>query len=87
MFSLRNIPTILICEDLAAVRKAAAAFASPAGDNGRTDELAIGPSIAEDIPAPQMLITKRVGIKKAVDMPLRYIVAGNRFVSGKPTAE
>jgi DNA-3-methyladenine glycosylase len=33
-------------------------------------------------PAPEVLITKRIGIKKATDMPLRYIVRGNRFVSG-----
>ena len=32
---------------------------------------------------PRVLITKRIGIKKAVEMPLRYIVAGNGFVSGK----
>jgi len=32
---------------------------------------------------PQVVITKRIGIKKAVEKPLRYIVAGNRFVSGK----
>jgi DNA-3-methyladenine glycosylase len=32
--------------------------------------------------APKTLITKRIGITKAADMPLRYIVAGNRFVSG-----
>src|ERR1700719_1300276 len=39
--------------------------------------------IADDgIPPPEVLITKRIGIKKAVEMPLRYIVAGNRFVSG-----
>ena len=39
--------------------------------------------IADDGTAPpEVLITKRIGIKKAVEMPLRYIVAGNRFVSG-----
>jgi len=32
---------------------------------------------------PEVLITKRIGITKAAEMPLRYIVAGNRFVSGK----
>jgi DNA-3-methyladenine glycosylase len=40
--------------------------------------------IADDGSAPpSVLITKRIGITKAADMPLRYIVAGNRFVSGK----
>ena len=40
--------------------------------------------IADDgAPPPEVLITKRIGIKKAVEMPLRYAVAGNRFVSGK----
>src|SRR3954471_20655904 len=39
--------------------------------------------IADDgEPAPEVLITKRIGIKKAADMPLRYIVLGNKFVSG-----
>ena len=39
--------------------------------------------IADDGAAPpEVLITKRIGITKAADMPLRYIVAGNRFVSG-----
>jgi DNA-3-methyladenine glycosylase len=33
-------------------------------------------------PPPSILITKRIGINKAADMPLRYIVPGNRFVSG-----
>jgi DNA-3-methyladenine glycosylase len=32
---------------------------------------------------PRVLITKRIGITKAADMPFRYIVAGNRFVSGR----
>jgi DNA-3-methyladenine glycosylase len=39
--------------------------------------------IADDGTAPpEVLITRRIGIKKAVEMPLRYIVARNRFVSG-----
>jgi DNA-3-methyladenine glycosylase len=35
---------------------------------------------------PRVMVTKRIGIKKAVEMPLRYIVAGNRFVSGRKSA-
>jgi DNA-3-methyladenine glycosylase len=30
----------------------------------------------------RVLITKRIGITKAADSPLRYVVAGNEFVSG-----
>jgi DNA-3-methyladenine glycosylase len=33
-------------------------------------------------PWPEMTVTKRIGITKAAAMPLRYIVTGNRFVSG-----
>ena len=29
----------------------------------------------------RMLISKRVGITKAAEMPLRYVIAGNEFVS------
>ena len=32
---------------------------------------------------PRVVVTKRIGIKKGVEMPLRYVVAGNRFVSGR----
>ena len=40
--------------------------------------------IADDgSPRAEVTVTKRIGIMKAADMPLRYIVAGNRFVSGR----
>ncbi len=34
-------------------------------------------------PAPEIRATPRIGIRKAVEMPLRYTIAGNPFVSGK----
>ena len=39
--------------------------------------------VDDDSPPPRVMITKRIGITKAEEMPLRYIVEGNRFVSGK----
>ena len=39
--------------------------------------------IADDgTPAPKVAVTKRIGITKSADLPLRYIVPGNKFVSG-----
>lgn len=40
--------------------------------------------IADDgYPLPKIQITPRIGITKAAEHPLRYIIAGNEFVSGK----
>lgn len=65
-------------------RLAAAFGITREGDNGK--DLTSSRSdlyVADDGAAPpEVLITKRIGIKKAADMPLRYIVPGNRFVSG-----
>ena len=65
-------------------RLAAALGITRERDNGKdlTDRRA-DLYIADDgTPAPRLLITQRIGITKARDMPLRYIVADNPFVSG-----
>ena len=38
--------------------------------------------VDDGFPAPKIGVTERVGIKKAVNELLRYVVAGNPFVSG-----
>ena len=54
-------------------------------DNGK--DLASSESdlwIADDgQPRPSVKVTKRIGITKAAERPLRYIVPGNAFVSGR----
>jgi DNA-3-methyladenine glycosylase len=85
MFALRGIPAGSDLRRLTSGpgRLAAAFGITRERDNGK--DLTNAKSdlyIADDgAPPPEVLITKRIGIKKAVDMPLRYIVAGNRFVS------
>lgn len=65
-------------------RLAAAFGITREGDNGK--DLTSARSdlyIADDeAPPPRILTTKRIGISKATEMPLRYVIAGNRFVSG-----
>jgi DNA-3-methyladenine glycosylase len=86
MFKLRGIAE---SSDLRRLTRGPGRLAAAFGitrerDNGKdlTDSLS-DLYIADDgAPPPEVLITKRIGIKKAADMPLRYIVPGNRFVSG-----
>jgi DNA-3-methyladenine glycosylase len=85
MFKLRGIPMNSDLRRLTSGpgRMAAAFGITRERDNGK--DLTSAKSdlyIAEDAtPPPRVLITKRIGITKAAEMPLRYIVAGNKFVS------
>lgn len=87
MFKLRNLPPGSDLRKLTSGpgRLAEAFEITRERDNGK--DLTTAESdlyIADDgSPPPKVVITKRIGITKAADMPLRYVVAGNRFVSGK----
>jgi DNA-3-methyladenine glycosylase len=87
MFRLRGIPGNSGLRRLTTGpgRLAAALGITRERDNGK--DLTSAKSdlyIADDgSPPPRVLITKRIGITKAAEMPLRYVVAGNKFVSGK----
>ena len=37
----------------------------------------------DDFHARRVLLTPRIGIAKSADLPLRYVIAGNPFVSGR----
>src|SRR5215475_3138658 len=86
MFRLRGIEALTDPRRLTSGpgRLAAAFGITRQRDNGK--DLTDGRSdlyIAEDgsLP-PRVLVTKRIGIRRATEMPLRYVAAGNRFVSG-----
>jgi DNA-3-methyladenine glycosylase len=87
MFRLRQIapPADLRRLTSGPGRLAAALGITRQRDNGKDlTEAQSDLYIAEDgSPPPRVVITKRVGISRATEMPLRYVVAGNQFVSGK----
>jgi DNA-3-methyladenine glycosylase len=67
----------------------AEAFGIPrARDNGKVLTSVSSDLFITDLPAGaeptkfEVLITPRIGITKAADSPLRYLIAGNEFVSG-----
>jgi DNA-3-methyladenine glycosylase len=87
MFKLRGIPQGSDPRRLTSGpgRMAAAFGITRERDNGK--DLASAKSdlyIRDDgSPPPEVLVTRRIGITKATDMPLRYVVRENPFLSGK----
>ncbi len=58
-------------------------------DNGKdvTSRISDLQIVDDGAPRGRVLRTPRVGIRKATEAQLRYILAGNPFVSGKPKAD
>jgi len=85
MFKLRGLPDDSGLRRLTSGpgRMAAALGITRERDNGKslTDSKSDLYIVDDGTPPPCVLITKRIGINKAAEMPLRYIVAGNKFVS------
>jgi DNA-3-methyladenine glycosylase len=59
-------------------------FLASGRDNGKDLTTFSDLTILDDgYRAGRVLTTPRMGIKKAADAKLRYLIAGNRFVSGR----
>jgi DNA-3-methyladenine glycosylase len=43
----------------------------------------LGVRAMEGAAAPELAVTPRIGIRECADWPLRFVAAGNRFVSGR----
>jgi DNA-3-methyladenine glycosylase len=39
--------------------------------------------VDDGFPAPEVFVSRRIGITRSADMPLRYTIAGSQFVSVK----
>ena len=87
MYRLRGIPADSDLRRLTSGpgRLAAAMAITRKRDNGKDLTSARSDlSIADaGLEPPPVLITRRIGITKAAEMPLRYIVEGSRYVSGR----
>jgi DNA-3-methyladenine glycosylase len=75
----RRIATEQLCDGPAKLVLAMGVTPAFSGHDLRLPPLMLMQNTAE--PLPQVEVTKRIGITKAADLPLRFSVAGNRFLS------
>ena len=75
----RSIATEKLCDGPAKLVLAMGVTPAFSGHDLRLPPLMLMQNPAE--PPPQVELTRRIGITKAADLPLRFSVAGNRFVS------